>query len=118
MERQIPFMAQGVLEDVLVWRLKRENWDVVGRNLAAVELAIKAGNLPALRLAVANIEMAGPHRIVGLEDCSMLPLPQEYRERVNELIHSLGAMSSESPRTTAGQAPGTTPVSPAPNPDA
>lgn len=104
-------MAESVLADSQVWRLKQESWDLVGRSLTAMELALKAGNSPALSRAVANMEMAGPHRIGGLEDCSMLPLPEEYRERVDEMIHILG----ETPPTRwSVAAPGATPPGPVP----
>lgn len=97
-------MAEQVLTDAVVWRLRQESWDVVGQNLTAMELALSAGNPAALRLAVANLEMAGPHRIGGLEDWSMLPLSEEFRERVDELIHTLGETSPTTQRT--GPAPG------------
>ncbi|MFH8407046.1 CATRA system-associated protein [Streptomyces sp. NPDC018019] len=106
MEQGTVRMAMGILEDVSVWRLKRADWDVVGRALADVQRALAAGDLSGVRRALADVEMAGPHRISGLEDCGLLPLPEEHRERVNELIHTLGATPPENPRTMGGAAPG------------
>ncbi|SEQ84282.1 Putative transposase of IS4/5 family [Streptomyces radiopugnans] len=82
-------MAVDILGDVPVWRLKRENWNAVGRGLEAMRRALAAGDAAGLRRAVAVVEMAGPYRIVGLEDAALLPLPEECRERVNELVHAL-----------------------------
>lgn len=94
-------MAVDVLGDVLVWRLTNENWEVVGRGLEAMNLALAAGDSAGFRRAVADVEMAGPHRIVGLENSAMLPLPEKHRERVNELIHSLDATPQEESRTAS-----------------
>lgn len=96
--------AQDVLADVPLWRLKPAGWHAVGRALQAMHVALAAGDDAGLRRAVADLELAGPYRIGGLQDTEALPLPQKYRERVNELIHTLGATPPRPPQT----APATT----------
>lgn len=83
-------MAVEVLGDVPLWSLKASGWKRVGLSLEGMERTLAAGDLTGFRRAVADVEMAGPHRISGLEEASSLPFPEEYRERINELIHSLG----------------------------
>ncbi|MFP8940345.1 CATRA system-associated protein [Streptomyces fenghuangensis] len=90
-------MAAEVLEDVPAWRLKRENWIAVGHGLEAMRCALAAGDAAGLRRAVAVVEMAGPYRIVGLEDAALLPLPEDCRERVNELVHALDPVDPVDP---------------------
>lgn len=82
-------MAAEILADAKVWRLVRESWDEFEQGLQAMEDALAAGDLAAFRRAVGDVEMAGPHRISGLEDSAMLPLPEEHRERLDELVHVL-----------------------------
>lgn len=82
-------MAAEVLADVEVWRLDRRTWDVVGHGLRAMQEALVAGNPVGFQQAVGDIEMAGPYRISGLEESLLLPLPEEHRERLNELVHAL-----------------------------
>lgn len=95
-------MAVDVLEDVRAWRLTAQEWDVVGHGLTAVAGALDAGDPAGLRRAVADVELAGPHRVTGLEDAAMLPLPEEHRERVDELIHALGPVATEERQSTPG----------------
>ncbi|MTE17627.1 hypothetical protein F0L17_00445 [Streptomyces sp. TRM43335] len=92
-------MAAEVLGDIPAWRLKQENWNAVGHGLEAMRRALAAGDAAGLRRAVADVEMAGPYRIVGLEDADLLPLPKECRERINELVHVL---NSADPTDRAG----------------
>ncbi|URN14710.1 MULTISPECIES: CATRA system-associated protein [Streptomyces] len=82
-------MAMDVLEDIPAWRLRRGDWNAVGHGLEAMRRSLAAGDTAGLRRALADVEMAGPHRIVGLEDAALLPLPEECRERVDELVHAL-----------------------------
>ncbi|WP_210588374.1 CATRA system-associated protein [Streptomyces sp. GESEQ-35] len=97
MDEGLRQLAVEVLGDVPLWSLKSSNWERVGRGLAGMERTLGAGDVTGFRRAVADVEMAGPHRISGLEEASSLPFPEVYRERVNELIHSLGAAPGEGP---------------------
>jgi hypothetical protein len=101
MDQAVRETAMDVLHDVPKWRLEHSKWEAVGRGLEAMRRALAAGDSAGLLRAAADVEMAGPHRIAGLEDAAMLPLPEEYRERVNEMVHTLGASSQNSPLADA-----------------
>lgn len=108
--------ADEVLADIGVWRLRASRWDVVGRGLRAMSDALAAGDTARFRRAVADVEMAGPHRISGLEDCALLPLPEEHRERLAELVHALGTdvppATPATPAAPGGPGPDRTPRTP------
>ncbi|WP_328941375.1 hypothetical protein OG259_06740 [Streptomyces sp. NBC_00250] len=89
MEDELRQMAAEVLADVEVWQLRARNWEVVGHGLRAMRDALAAGDLVAFQEALGDVELAGPQRISGLEDSAMLPLPEQYRERLDELVHAL-----------------------------
>lgn len=95
MDEGLRRMAVEVLGDVPLWSLKASSWERVGRGLGGMKRSLEAGDVTGFRRAVADVEMAGPHRISGLEEASSLPFPEVYRERVNQLIHSLGAAPGE-----------------------
>ncbi|MCB8905547.1 MULTISPECIES: CATRA system-associated protein [unclassified Streptomyces] len=101
MEEELRQMAAEVLADVEVWQLRAKNWDVVGQGLKAMRDALAAGDFAAFEQALGDVELAGPQRISGLEDCSMLPLPEEYRERLDELVHALDG-DNPTPRAPSG----------------
>lgn len=102
-------MALEVLGDVLRWSLRTPNWERVGEGLAGMERTLAAGDVAGFRHAVADVEMAGPHRISGVEEAASLPFPEAYRERVNQLIHRLGAEPEEGPSADTRDANGSSP---------
>lgn len=73
----------------MLWDLTAEQWTEVRHALRKLQRAREAGDERRLRDAVADLEVAGPHRVSGLEDAGRLPAPRELRERINELIHAL-----------------------------
>jgi CATRA-associated small protein len=89
MEPGVRKRARQVLEDALLWNLTAEQWIEVRHALRKLQGAREAGDERRLRDAVADLEVAGPHRISGLEDAGRLPAPRQLRERINELIHAL-----------------------------
>jgi hypothetical protein len=102
MDDDVRQMALEVLEDVAHWSLRGSGWERVGRGLADMERTLRAADVTGFRRAVADVEMAGPHRISGVEEASSLPFPEVYRERVNELIHGLHTAQDE--RLSSGAA--------------
>ncbi|MFB7168079.1 CATRA system-associated protein [Streptomyces sp. NPDC056242] len=106
MEEELRQTAAEVLADVEVWQLRAKNWDVVGQGLKAMQDALTAGDLAAFQQALADVELAGPQRISGLEDCSMLPLPEEHRERLDELVHALDSHNRASRAASGADAAG------------
>ncbi|GAA2592308.1 hypothetical protein GCM10010435_83810 [Winogradskya consettensis] len=90
MEPGVRERALQVLQDALLWDLTVTQWTEVGYGLRRLRRACDAGDDRRQRDAVADLEVAGPHRVSGLEDAGRLPAPREVRERINELIHTLG----------------------------
>src|SRR3954454_14148829 len=90
MEPGVRERALRVLEDALLWDLTAAQWIEVGHALRKLRRAHEASDDRRQRDAIADLEVAGPYRISGLEDAGRLPAPRELRERINELIHALG----------------------------
>jgi len=109
MDEELRQTALEVLEDVAHWSLRPSGWERVGGGLAEMERALRAADVKRLRRAVADVEMAGPHRISGVEEAALLPLPQVYRERVDELIHGLHTPQEEQPSSGDANADGPRP---------
>lgn len=89
MESRVRQRALDVLADIPRWRLGGDAWDRVGQGLRDMERAVGAGDRVALQRAAAEVELAGPYRVLGLEDVDLLPPPETLRERVAELVHAL-----------------------------
>ena len=94
--------ALQVLEDALVWDLTAAQWIEVGHALRRLRRAYDASDDRRQRDAVADLEVAGPHRVSGLGDTARLPAPRELRERINELIHALGPPAQSAQRVARG----------------
>ncbi len=82
--------ALEVLLDVLEWRLTEARWQLIDQSLIAMDAALKAGDPAALATAIADLEIAGPVRIIKIGDPQGEP-PPPVRDRLNRLVHSLGA---------------------------
>ncbi|MGW0801612.1 CATRA system-associated protein [Nonomuraea sp. NPDC002799] len=76
----------ALLGEALEWELTEAGW----ANVATAVRRLAASADPAADLG--HLELAGPIRIVTkYPDQPVGPMPEETRERVNELIHSLSA---------------------------
>jgi hypothetical protein len=84
--------AVGLLRGALTWKLPAAEW-------AGVAVAI--GRLEGsgdVRGDLGHLELAGPMRIITrYGDQPVTPIPDDLRERVNELIHTLSASNAEDP---------------------
>jgi hypothetical protein len=89
--------AIDTLDDVSKWRLQLSGWEAVGRALEDMRRSLAAGDPAAFLRAVADVRRTGPRRIVGLENAATLPLPEQHRERVNQLIHDLSTPPQNGP---------------------
>lgn len=96
--------ALDVLRDALVWRLTGGHWQTVEQALEAMAEALAADDKVAFRAAVCDLEVAGPVRAVPVEDASTLPAPQQVRERINELVHTLDGSQRPDQRDDEGDA--------------
>ena len=81
--------AAAVLRHVADWELAPSRWDLVDGLLDAMEAALDSGDAEALAAATADLELAGPVRIVRIGSSQPSAAPPLIRERVNQLIHNL-----------------------------
>jgi len=58
--------------------------------LDAIAAALEAGDVEALTAATADMELAGPLRIIRIGTVPIVPPPPPIRERLNRLVHALG----------------------------
>jgi hypothetical protein len=89
--------ALDVLSDALQWRLADVRWQAIGQMLATMDAALAADDLTALSAATADLELAGPLRITRIGATPVVPPPAPVRDRLNRLVHSLGATSAAPP---------------------
>ncbi|WP_049556709.1 CATRA system-associated protein [Nonomuraea sp. SBT364] len=76
--------AVARLREALDWELPEPWWPDVG---AAVD---RLAASPDVSADLGHLELAGPMRIASrFPDRPVTPMPEQIRERVNELIHSL-----------------------------
>ncbi|TKK84235.1 hypothetical protein FDA94_30390 [Herbidospora galbida] len=82
--------AVDLLRRSLKWSLPATGWAAVD---AAVRTLAASDDVAA---DLGYLELAGPARIVTrFGDPPEIPMPAELRDRVNELIHKLGAAEPE-----------------------
>jgi hypothetical protein len=87
--------ALDVLRVTLVWRWTEGRWRMVAQAADALAAALAAGDDAACRAAVHDLALAGPVRAVSAENPPTEPAPDPVRERVNELIHTLGRQDTD-----------------------
>jgi len=97
---QIRTEAVRALSHVEYWELTPARWELLAGMLDGLAAAAPAGDVDAIAVATADLELAGPMRITpigagsrpaeaGPTGVVRIPVPPEIRERVNELIHML-----------------------------
>lgn len=86
--------ALGAASDALEWRLTGKRWESVEQVLAAMAAALATNDLEALKAATAELEVAGPVRIVRIGAPPVVPPPPQVRDRLNRLVYSLGGTAA------------------------
>jgi hypothetical protein len=88
--------ALDVLSDVYHWRLPSTRWTQVSTAMRALETALAAQDVAAVRAATADLELCGPVRATRIGAEPGTP-PHEVRDRVNTLVYSLGGREEPAP---------------------
>jgi len=90
--------ALDALSDAAAWQLAEARWQAIERILVAMDAALASGDVDALAAATADLELAGPLRIIPIGPPPTGP-PPAVRDLLNKLVHSLGGVA-------AGRQPG------------
>lgn len=82
--------ARAVLRIVIQWRLVGSRWRQVHDAVGVMDAAVAAADVESLWNAIAQLERLGPLRVsTRLGDIPKEQVPEEVRERINELIDAL-----------------------------
>jgi hypothetical protein len=84
--------ALDIVSDALRWQLADKRWAVIEQVLAAMEAALADGDVEALQAAATDLELSGPVRITRIGATPVVPPPPVVRDRLNQLVHSLGGV--------------------------
>jgi hypothetical protein len=84
-----------ILREARSWELAPARWVLVDELLTTLEVALSSGDMEALAAATADLELAGPVRIVRMGSAQPEPASAPLQDRVNELIHSLLRLESQ-----------------------
>lgn len=84
--------ALDVLSDALLWQLAEERWQPIEQILTAMDAALAHGDMDALAAATADLELAGPLRLIPIGP-AVGPTPKA-RDLLNRLVHSLGGVAA------------------------
>ncbi|MEV8544181.1 CATRA system-associated protein [Streptomyces sp. NPDC051572] len=95
--------ARELLEDIPKWRLPQAAWSRPAAAVEALAAAYDAVDGPALKVAVARLEVLSPNRVDRIADPADVPPPEPLQERVTALVHLI----AEPDESTAGEADGT-----------
>ncbi|WP_333735995.1 CATRA system-associated protein [Streptomyces sp. IBSBF 2806] len=82
--------AVDVLRDLIEWELAPQRWEQVDSIVDSLADAVARGDGDALREATAELELTGPVRVTRIGAKSVIPVPEETRDRANRLVHALG----------------------------
>jgi hypothetical protein len=96
--------ALDVLESALHWQLPTSRWRGVDEALTAMAEALARDDAAAFRRVESDLELAGPVRAVSAQHPPKDPVPEPVRERINELIHTLGGAAEPNRRQPDGPA--------------
>jgi hypothetical protein len=89
--------ALDVLSDALQWQLSEARWRAIEQILITMNAAMETGDMAALAAATADLELAGPLRIIPIGPPPAGPT-REARYLLNKLVHALdGTVVMEGP---------------------
>jgi len=94
--------ALDVLSDALLWQLAEARWQEIEQILIAMDSARARGDIAALAGATADLELAGPLRIIPIGP-AVGPTPVA-RDLLNKLVHCLGGVTAKGQAGESGGA--------------
>lgn len=94
---QVRADALDVLRDALQWRLVDSRWPAIAATVTRLAAAVRTGDEDAAAGAVAELEMLGPVRATAIGGTPTVPAPDNVREEINELVHTLDGRIAPSP---------------------
>jgi hypothetical protein len=87
--------AVDVLQDLIEWELAPQRWERVALIVGSLADALARGDGEALREATAELELTGPVRVTRIGTKSVIPVPEQTRDRANHLVHALGQQQEQ-----------------------
>ena len=94
--------ALDALLDAFRWKLAAERWQEIFQVLAGMASALEGNDVTALAEATADLELAGPLRIIPIGVAS--GPPPEVRDLLNRLVHALGGVTADQQPDERGDA--------------
>ncbi|WP_431981481.1 CATRA system-associated protein [Streptomyces qinglanensis] len=87
------------------WQLPDTDWQRLDGPVDALTAAGADSDVPALRRALVQLQLAAPDRITPVTRSAVVSAPPRLRERVNHLVHTLrgsaeGSVPDHTPRST------------------
>lgn len=87
--------ALVVLSDAFFWQLAARRWQAIEEILTTMDVALARDDMDALAMAVADLELCGPSRIVPIGPATGPTQPA--RDLLKKLVHALGGVVVEGP---------------------
>ncbi|MET0423514.1 MAG: CATRA system-associated protein [Actinoplanes sp.] len=78
-----------VLQDLVLWELPPQRWDIAAQLLRRIEVALAARDADEVREATAELELLGPIRILRIGSAGSMSIPEQLLDRRNTLVHAL-----------------------------
>jgi hypothetical protein len=94
--------ARTVLSEVLEWQASAEEWEFIAKLVDAVTNAVANNDAAAVQTAIVDLDYASPTRVPPINKSAKQSPPQEIRERVNHLVHSLGDCGKDAEKNDNG----------------
>lgn len=89
--------ARDLLREVLEWWLTADDWSVVEQALDALSRSWVQGDIGSFRCAVTDLELTDRVRATRIGEPPLTAAPEQIRERIVVLVHSLEGSPPASP---------------------
>ncbi len=82
--------TRAILEEVKEWRLPLTEWTELSELIESIAEALSAADASTLGRLIDELVLHTPERAIPLGADRVVPMPPPLRERVNQLVHTLG----------------------------